>query len=465
MLRGMGYSGMEAIMLSARLCGSLVAAFLSLCCLAPASRADEATYRLSESADDARPLRSAYTLTVDGQLEERVPGTDLAQYPLKSTATLTIVERRLPPSGARIASLRSLRYFESLQSNITVRDQKSERILPANQRLYVVRGANEELQYYALDRLMTSRELDLIRFPFDPLVLSGLLPAGEVKVGATWKAETWVLQLLTGVEAVIKGELTCKLDKVENDFATVSFSSQTHGGRYGASTEISFEGSYDYDLTQQLIVRVNVAQKEKSSISPVSPGLNVAANIAIERARIESHPELGDAKLAAIPLDPDPLRLLLAYDSPFGARLILPREWHVIQGKFVILRLMVNGSLISQATMMGLPQSLPGMHVSEEQFQGDIRKSLGDRLIRIVSAEEIPTDDGRFLYRVTALGKAQDQELVWKYYLCANTDGRQVSFVFSTEAKLAERLGERDLEIIRSISWPAPPTLPTATRP
>lgn len=103
---------------------------------------------------------------------------------------------------------------------------------------------------------------------------------------------------------------------------------------------------------------------------------------------------------------------------------------------------------------MGLPKDQPGKHVPEEQFQKDIVRSLGDKLTKVVSAEEIETDDGRFLYRVVATGNSNGREMHWIYYLCTDPDGRQVSFVFSTETELLETLNERDIDLIRTIEWP-----------
>ena len=45
------------------------------------------------------------------------------------------------------------------------------------------------------ERLLTARELDQLRMPFDSLAVLGLLPLGEVKVGDDWTPDTWVLQL------------------------------------------------------------------------------------------------------------------------------------------------------------------------------------------------------------------------------------------------------------------------------
>lgn len=415
---------------------------------------DSPTYVLSESESTGRAYSITYALEVSGQVEERIPNNETRKFEIKSKAGLNYADRHLPSAGRNEAALRALRYFDKHQTSVTIGDRETDLILPARDRLFVVEGRDFELLYYPPSALLSANVLEQLRIPFDSLASLGLLPKTSVKVGGTWKPETWALQLVTGVEAVLKQDCTCTLTKVVGNSALVDFKGSIEGGRFGASTKVEFEGQFEFDLEGKYLRDLTVTQKEKSSISPVSPGLDVAANIHFTRKPIESHKELTDARVAAVPLDPDPIRLLLSYVSPWNARLLHTRNWHVIPGKYVILRLIDNGSLITQGTMMGLPQAAPGDHIPEAKFQKDIEKSLGDKLKEVVSAEEIVTEDGRFLYRVTATGTSNEREMTWIYYLCAHPDGRQVSFVFSTETALLETLKERDVDLIQTVQWP-----------
>jgi len=412
------------------------------------------TYVLSESELNGKTFAIEYDLEVSGQVEERVPDNQTRKFEIKSDASLKFSDRHLPSAGRNESALRTIRYFDQHQTNVTIGERKTELLLPKNNRLFVVEGRNFELIYYPPSALLSAQVLEQLRIPFDSLASLGLLPQIAVKQGDTWKPETWAVQLLTGVEAVLKHEFICKLSKVDGNIAFVTFEGSVSGGRFGGSTVVKFRGQYEFDLDKKYLRDLVVTQNEQSSISPVSPGLDVAANIHFTRTPQSSHPQLTDKLSASIPLDPDPIRLLLSYTSPWNAQLLHTRNWHVIPGKYVLLRLMDNGSLITQGTMMGLPKDQPGKHVPEEQFQKDIVRSLGDKLNKVVSAEQIETDDGRFLYRVVATGTSNGREMHWIYYLCTHPDGRQVSFVFSTETELLETLDERDIDLIRSIQWP-----------
>ena len=46
------------------------------------------------------------------------------------------------------------------------------------------------------------------------------------------------------------------------------------------------------------------------------------------------------------------------------------------------------------------------LQLKEKQFQLDVQQALGDRLKSITKAEQMEVDDGRFLYRVTAVGES-----------------------------------------------------------
>lgn len=412
------------------------------------------TYVLNESNLPGKTFAVEYDLDVTGQVEERVPDNETRTFKIESTATLKYSERHLPSAGRNEAALRSIRFFDQHQTDVTIGDRKTELRLPQKNRLFVVEGRNFELLYYPPSALLSANVLEQLRIPFDSLASLGLLPRTAVKQGDTWKPETWALQLLTGVEAILKQECLCTLTKVDGNIAFVKFEGKVSGGRFGAATAVRFIGQYEFDLDRKYLRDLVVSQTEKSSISPVSPGLDVAANIHFTRTPQSSHPQLTDKLAESIPLDPDPVRLLLAYTSPWEARLLHTRNWHVIPGKFVLLRLMDSGSLITQGTMMGLPKMEPGKHVPEEQFQKDIVRSLGKKLSKVQSAEEIETTDGRFLYRVIANGNSNGRAMTWIYYLAAHPDGRQVSFVFSTESELMETLNERDIDLIRTIQWP-----------
>ena len=117
--------------------------------------------------------------------------------------------------------------------------------------------------------------------------------------------------------------------------------------------------------------------------------------------------------------------------------------------------------MICQCNFSPIARAAAGEHIPLEQFENDIQTSLGSRFKRIVSRERIPTDDGRVIFRVLVDGAVELKgteatasiPMTWIYYLCANSEGRQVSFVFAIEPNLVESLRQRDIDLVKSVEF------------
>jgi hypothetical protein len=69
----------------------------------------------------------------------------------------------------------------------------------------------------------------------------------------------------------------------------------------------------------------------------------------------------------------------------------------------------------------------------------------------------VPAGDGRWIYRISALGKMDGTEVMQNFYLVAGPGGEQVVLLFTMTPKKAMKLGERDLSMAGSIDFPAAP--------
>ena len=117
-----------------------------------------------------------------------------------------------------------------------------------------------------------------------------------------------------------------------------------------------------------------------------------------------------------------------------------------------------------------LADAQPGQHVPEKQFQQDIQQSLGKSFEQFVQAEKLNLKEGLFIYRVVVAGTLQrvndKQEpeispVQWIYYLVANPDGRQLSFVFSIDARQVKDFGTRDIDMVTGLEFLRPRAQPT----
>ncbi len=426
---------------------------------------------LREQATDTQIRKVAVELTVSGKLFPE-PGPDKA-LKLAVDAHFDYSERRLAGTGREALSLRSIRHYNRARATIEAGEQLSNVGLRKSERLVVAAGQAEGLDLFSPSGPLTYGELELLRIPCDSLAMLALLPETAVEAGETWKGPDWALPLLTGVESVEKGALTCKLESIQGGEATVHFSGNAGGATTGAAASVNFEGRLVFDRAQRCISRLEMTQSEKRAIGAVSPGLNVAAKLVLTREAVAEPKRLTDPDLADLPLEPNAASRLLLFDSPaWNVQFYYDRRWHLFQqtSELALLRLLDKEGLIAQCNIKKLPDVEPGKHVSQEQFQADIERTLGKNFQEFVQTEKLKLKDGLFVVRVVVAGtverKNDKQEMKlapmqWIYYLAANGEGRQIAFVFSVDPRQVEALDGRDLAIVGGLQFLAPRPLPT----
>lgn len=425
---------------------------------------------LAESETDARVRSVRSHVQVTGELMTAAGGGKVIPLKLSSDAQFRFLERRLSGAGRDAETLRSARLYRFASSDIEVvpsdapkdaaAPKKSTLALPATKHLIVAHGRREGPFFYSPTATLTYDQLDLIRTPGDSLSVLSLLPRETVSVGDTWKPESWAVQMMCSLEAMLKGEITCKLEEADAASARVSFSGQAEGATLGTTAGVELSGDFTFDRKQKLVTRLRAKQKEKRSVGAVTPGLEVSASIVLERSLADGPNEaelLADAVVASVPLEPAPEMQYLRFES-WGLRFYHERIWHQFhQTKDVaVFRLMEQGGLLGQLNVSPIPAAAAGSHTPEDQFQADIRQSLGKRLKAIKPGELIPSRnaaDRRFVFRVVAEGEADGAPMTWIYYLCAAPTGQQVSLVFAVETKNIEKFAARDSQFVRLLEF------------
>ncbi|MBS0265238.1 MAG: hypothetical protein JSS02_25115 [Planctomycetes bacterium] len=427
-------------------------------------------YQLREDPKDARVRKVAVELKVNGKLFPS-PGPEQA-LKLNVDAQFGYHERRLSATGRDAESLRCVRYYDEAKANINAGDQFSSSILRKSQRLIVSQGQVAGLEIFSPAGPLTYSELELLHVPTDSLAIQGLLTDSEIDLGETWTAPVWSVPLVTGVEAVEKGKLTCKLEKIDDQVARIGFTGDVTGATVGASSVVELRGHLLFDREQKLVTRIEATQTEKRAIGAVSPGLDVTAKVTVVRSLAEQGSRISDKELSGVPLEPNAASRLLLFESPvWNVRLYHDRNWHVFHqaSDGALLRLLDQGGFISQCNIKKLPNAEPGQHLSEKQFQQDIQQTLGKNFEQFLQAEKLNLKDGLFIYRVVAAGSIQRTNekkepeinaVQWINYLVANPEGRQLTFVFSVDARQVKDFGTRDVSMVAGIEFLRPRNAP-----
>lgn len=412
-------------------------------------------YKLKESSESNQTFQVIAQIRVTGKVITAQTGGQASSMKLDANATMKFDERRLPGSGRDAEAYRAIRQYEQAESNVDIHQKVTQIRIRESRKTVIAQGQREGIQFYTPEGPLRYSEIELLNTPGDSLALLPLLPVKEVTVGEEWECSGWVSQMLVGMEAVLKNEFNCKLESVENSKARVSFSGRLEGATVGASSEIDISGHYIFDLEQNCLTHAELVQKEKRSVGAVSPGMEIEATVTVDRKPVGTPSKLNDQIVDQIPLEPEPSNFLLEFQSPWKVRFLYDRNWHIFHqsDQFAVMRLLDKGSLVAQCNLSPISSVAPGNHTPDEVFQNDIRASLKEKLTSIDNAEQIKTDDGRYLYRVTASGTVNDLNLEWVYYLCASPTGQQISFVFSYEKELKEKLQNRDLDLVQNLTF------------
>jgi len=370
-------------------------------------------------------------------------------------------ERRLPGAGRDAVSLRSLRQYEKAEAAINVNNNRSFSSLTKTDPLIVANGQREGLQFYRPDESMTRGELELLQMPGDGLAVLGLLPQTKVEVGQKWTVENWAAQMLTGTEALLKSSVACELESVRNQRAKIRVSGNVEGAIQGATTEIELSGHYVFDLKENFLKSLELEQTEKRSVGPVSPGMDVVATVRLVRSPTSDQGKLIASAAEKIPLEPEADALELTLQLPWNATISHSRDWHVFQRTphQTVLRLVKGGGLIAQCNLSPLSQPENGDGLSEPDFRELVKKGLGENLESIVSSHSLESDGNLSLHRIIAKGESQKIDMTWHYYLAAEKD-RQMLFFVAFETDLKDKLGEADLELVKSLKMQKPKLIP-----
>lgn len=435
-------------------------------CFSTTARSAE-SYKLEEPVDDARVFGVGTRIDVTGKTQ---PSPTVKALPLVASAALSYRERRLLGPGTDAEAFRSVRDYEQTNAEIDAGGQKSSSQLGNHLKLIVAQGRPDGVELYSLGGPLTSGELDLIRSPADSLALIALLPAKAVEIGDKWTAPTWAFQMLTALDAVVKGELNCTLTSVEKQVARIKIEGKLEGAAMSAVSEITVEGFYDYDLGQKSISQCDFTQVEKRGMGPVSPAFEFTARVRLLRRPAQIPGRLADQKVIDSAVnEPSPSARFLRFESPWSIGFEYPRYWHLwkIHEKAAIFRLIEEGNLVAQCDLAPIAPAKPGEHLSETDFVRDIQTALGARIKTMGTGEVLASTDRRYVYRISATGADGDRQLTWIFYLIADSTGRQASLSVTVDSTLVETLANREREFLGTLRFgpaPAGPSPRTTSR-
>jgi hypothetical protein len=381
------------------------------------------------------------------------------ELPLTATAVhafgervLTVSEHGLPEKTART--------YDKAHAAIKVQNESAERTLRPERRLQVAQRHKDQSVTFCPAGPLTREELELTGDHFDTLLLTGLLPGREVKVGDTWSVHAEAAQALCHFEGLTEYRLVCKLEAVNDNVARVSVTGPASGIDLGATVKLTVRASYHFDVKASRLTEVEWKQQDVREQGPVSPASETAVTYTLKRAAIEEPVGLSNVALVSVPDDkvpPATMTTLEHRDAKGRFELVYARDWHVVGStpERLVLRLLDRGAFVAQVTITPWTRYPKGQHLSADQVREAMLNIPGWKPVQELQRGEVPAEGGRWIYRVSALGELDGIEAIQNFYLVAGPEGDQVVMLFTMTPKQAERLGARDLSLVGSLDFPA----------
>jgi len=223
--------------------------------------------------------------------------------------------------------------------------------------------------------------------------------------------------------------------------------------------ELTITAEVRFDLAKKRIVRVDWKQKDVRGQGSVSPAAEVETTTVLTRESLEETPaEVGPAVVARIPVDEPPATLvyLLHRDPRNRFEFLYSRDWHTVgqTDHHLVLRFLDRGDFVAQATLATWQNAGAGKHISPEEFEKLAVGGTGWKMEEVLERGEVPTDAGRWVYRITARGDLEGSKVIQSFYVVAAPNGEQMIVTFTMRPASAPRMGTRDLAIVNAIEFP-----------
>jgi hypothetical protein len=277
-----------------------------------------------------------------------IPSSKKGEQPqvlaLTGASRVAYEERVLPADDA--GTVKSVRVYREVEFARRLGDTAQEAgVRPSVRRMVVVRSGNRRAPF-SPDGPLTWGEIDVVRTDvFNPAMVPGLLPAGPVKRGQTWKASAAAVAELTDLQEVEAGEVTVEflgVTEVEGRrVARLKVSGSVRGLNEDGPNLQRLEGTVYFDLEAGLLSYLSLRGTHELLDGGGQPVGRVEGQFTMTRSRLVRPPaDLTDDALNGLDLRPTAENSLLLYDNPqLGVRFLYPRGWRVgaVQGKQVTL--------------------------------------------------------------------------------------------------------------------------------
>jgi hypothetical protein len=426
--------------------------------VAPAAAQAERVVRLVQEVGPEAVSRYVIELQAEGELvPSKLPDAPVPEpIPLKVESRFDFYERALA-AGEGSGGGRVVRYARQAAVAINSPGRPLTVVLRPEVTTLVARVVDGQAMTYSVGGPLSRQELDILQGQADPLLWGEMLAAKEVAEGDTWAIGPAVARSLTDYESLASNTLRAKLESLDSSAARIHVAGEVRGAVRGGEGTMSIDGWVTYDRRSRQITEVQLDRSEKREPGHVEAGFTFKGKLTARRTSVGMPPELSDAVIKELPTTDAPALALLRFSPPGSSyALYHDRDWHLFweDDRLAVLKRLDHGEILAQCNLSRGPNAGKGRHQDPAQFREDVRKALGTRFKAFVGAGEVTEDTASgFRYKVAVQGRESDRDVLWYYYLLASPEGDQVLATFTLNLADQERFGDRDLEMIGSLTW------------
>jgi hypothetical protein len=425
--------------------------------LLAASQGRGQTCSLAEVVKAGDCFHCTIDMQLEGEMRFRQDGKTVP-VKLAATAHHAYPERVLAAGGSLV--LKSARLYEAAGASIRRGPSKTDSTLRKGRTFIVAQRHKDQYLVYSPAGALYRGELELLADHFDTLDVAGVLPGKAVGVGESWKLANAVTQALCSLEGMTENKLEGRLEKASAAEATFRISGTAAGVEAGALVKMTVEAVGSFDRKAMRLTRLEWKQTDDRQQGPVSPASSVRTKVVLARKPVAVPRTLDDTALVAVPAGyapPAAMTYVELRDEKGRFALLHTRDWQLtaVTADRAVLRLVDRGDFVAQVSVTPWEKAKKGEHLSAAAFKEAMAATSGWEPAQELQSGEVPSGEGRWVYRLSVQGKLQGVEVLQNFYLVAAPTGEQVVLTFTLSPRHADKLGARDLALAGSMEVPA----------
>jgi hypothetical protein len=411
-----------------------------------------------------QPTRIRVMLELDGHLKVRDLGKNkIHEVPLEAKSELQYDEQIVRTNRNEVLGSTQHIHLATVENRVDGQSNEQALRTECNQILRVVDEPG--LITGCETQPLTTAETDLVSGPIATLFIDKLLPSGAIRKNETWSPTNETIRQIFGLDTVQESTVRANLVEIKADIAVFEFDGKITAFKAGVPTALAVKGRGQIDRKSSIISWLAISIQEDRDISIAKPGFSLTARIRILRKQVPTMAGPASPVDAILDSNREQLKLVQWISSKGHYQFLGSNKWNPIRdnGIFASFRMIEDNRFVAQCNVTNLPDMEPGLQLTLEGFQMDLKASMGENFGDFEAADEKVTSTGLRLLRIVTVGEIEGNAVRWVNVHLSNDDGRHLNFVFTMNAGNALAFGAADEQIVDSVEFLERPEIDPST--